>query len=54
MPRGIFKHKKGYHLTEEWRKKISEANTGKKHSEESKRKNRIWHLGKISILTFRS
>ncbi len=40
MPTGIYKHKKGYKLTEEHRKKIGLANSvaliGRKHTEETK------------------
>ena len=36
MPRGIYKHKKGYHLSEEWKRKIGEGNRDKIVSEESR------------------
>ena len=38
MPTGVYKHKKGYKLPEEWRKKISEGNKGKKLSAETRAK----------------
>jgi hypothetical protein len=30
MPKGIYQHRKGFHLTEEWKNKISASNMGKK------------------------
>ena len=38
MTSGVYIHKKGYKLTEEHRKKISESRKGKYHNEDSKKK----------------
>ena len=38
MPIGVYKHKKGWHHSEETKQKIRLANTGRKQSEETKKK----------------
>ena len=46
MPSGVYKHKKGYKLPEEWIEKIRKANTGKIRSRESRRKQSQSRIGK--------
>jgi len=46
MPTGIYKHKKGYHLSEEAKRNISEAKKGKRLSEETRKKLSEAKMGK--------
>ena len=46
MPVGVYKHRKGFFLSAEWKHKISLAHKGKKLSEDHKKKLSLAHKGK--------
>jgi len=50
MPTGIYKHRKGYHLTEEHKQKIGRANKGCSPNNTSfKKKHIAWNKGKVGV-----
>lgn len=46
MPKGVYKHRRGFHLSEEHRRKIAIANTGRKLNAETKRKCGLANIGR--------